>query len=552
MRRDPQPQTKEVNTSNLEAKLVELTTIVQQFVKGNSQQVLMCGVCANVGHHTDMCPTLHEDDAQVNAMMGGHQGQHQRHSNYHASYNSSWKPDPNLSYAPQQQQHYQQRPQYQQQQPQRQPSSSEMSLEDIVKSLATSTYKFQQETKNSIANLEAQIGDLTSSVSKLEARGRLPSQTEKNPRETVNAISLRNGRQVGGNEVKGTTQEEEENIGVVPSKEPIVDRKMETPKSPIPIVIPPPFPSRFATSKKKEEEKEIMNMLRKVEINIPLLDAIQQFPRYAKILKDFCTNKRKLKGNEKISMSENVSAVLQRKLPPKYKDPGMFTVPCKIGDVMISSAMLDLGASINVMPYSVYKSLNVGQLSKTGVVLEMSDKSNIFPRGVLEDVLVQVNQLVFPADFYVIDLDEKPSSKSGLILLGRPFLSTAKTIIDVHGGSFTMEFDGEKIEFNINDAMKYASDVSPLYFVDMIEPLVQHRIDLNPDKLSRMRVRKGFDKRNLKRKRNYSSLKPKNEGTTIELDERKLTKDGVAFVDPPDSDMRFLDSMGVDAPVDEA
>ena len=159
------------------------------------------------------------------------------------------------------------------------------------------------------------------------------------------------------------------------------------------MVIPPPFPSRLEVSKKKEEEKEFLDIFRKIEINLPLLDALKQLPKYAKFLKDVCTNKRKLKGNEKVLMSENVSAVLQRKMPPKCKDPGMFTIPCKIGDVSITHAMLDLGASINVMPYSVYESLKAGPLNKTGVIIQLADKSNVIPRGVLEDVLVQVDKL---------------------------------------------------------------------------------------------------------------------------------------------------------------
>ena len=84
----------------------------------------------------------------------------------------------------------------------------------------------------------------------------------------------------------------------------------------------------------------------------------------------------------------------------------MFTIPCKIGGLSITHAMLDLGALINVMPYSVYESLKAGPLNKTGVIIQLADKSNVIPRGVLEDVLVQVDKLVFPADFYVIDLNE--------------------------------------------------------------------------------------------------------------------------------------------------
>ena len=118
-------------------------------------------------------------------------------------------------------------------------------------------------------------------------------------------------------------------------------------------------------------------------------------PRYAKFLKELCTSKRKLKGNEKVSMGENVSALFQKKLPPKCKDPGMFTIPCKIGNTRFERAMLDLGASINVMPYSIYASLNLGPLEETGVIIQLADHSNTYPRRVIEDVLLQVNELVF-------------------------------------------------------------------------------------------------------------------------------------------------------------
>ena len=112
---------------------------------------------------------------------------------------------------------------------------------------------------------------------------------------------------------------------------------------PLPIVIPLHFPSQFAKSKNDEQEKDIIETFRKVKVNIYLLNAIKQIPRYAKVLKELCTSKRKLRGDEKVYMGEkNVSAVLQKKLPPKCKDPGIFTIPCKIGSVRIEKTMLDL------------------------------------------------------------------------------------------------------------------------------------------------------------------------------------------------------------------
>ncbi|XP_052622830.1 uncharacterized protein LOC128128071 [Lactuca sativa] len=304
----------------------------------------------------------------------------------------------------------------------------------------------------------------------------------KNP--NVSAITLRSGKTLGESQPKRVSREDkdEEIIVeplkvVVPPKEPVVpnvDQPDPSKKRIKPYVIPPPFPSRLASSKKQEEEeKEFLETFRKVQLNISLLDAIKQIPCYAKFLKDLCTNKRKFKTNGKIQVNANVSAVIQKKLPPKCKDPGMFAIPCTIGDLHVESVMLDLGASINVMPYSVFQSLNVGPLEETGVIIQLADKSSVFPRGVLEDVLVQVNQLVFPTDFYVIDLEEKTPSKSSMILLGRPFMNTAHTIIDVHNGKITMEFDRETIHFNIFEAMRYPMNISPLYRVDVIETIIR-------------------------------------------------------------------------------
>jgi len=104
-----------------------------------------------------------------------------------------------------------------------------------------------------------------------------------------------------------------------------------------------PFPSRLTKKPKESIEPDILEVFRRVQLNIPLLDAIKQVPRYAKFFKDLCTHKRKLKGNEVITLSENVSAVLQHKLPPKCKDKGSFSIPITIGKTQIPKAMCDLG-----------------------------------------------------------------------------------------------------------------------------------------------------------------------------------------------------------------
>ncbi|XP_024979008.1 uncharacterized protein LOC112516221 [Cynara cardunculus var. scolymus] len=210
-------------------------------------------------------------------------------------------------------------------------------------------------------------------------------------------------------------------------------------------------------------------------------------------------------------MGENVSAVLQEeKMPPKCKDP--------------DKAMLDLGASINAMPYSIYSSLNVGPLERTGVVIQLADRSNVYPKGVLEDVLVQVNELVFPADFYVIDMEEHNTSKSPLILLGRPFLKTSKTKIDVHDGTLTMEFDDEVIKFNIYDAIRYPSDVSSVSFVDVLDLITHDLYDLTNRNLLEVAITRHLDARTVNLLMKEYDLGPELKEIVLAMESNRHTK----------------------------
>ncbi|XP_062150390.1 uncharacterized protein LOC133859075 [Alnus glutinosa] len=189
-RLDLQPRPiNEVNISSLEQQIASLTSLVRQMAVGNMQTVKACGICSIVGHPTNMCPTLQEEPIeQVNA-TGGFPGQQQRkYDPYSSTYNPGWRDHPNLSYgSPQVNQHATQNhpsyQQYKQPYPPRQQSgqisNSGMSLDDIVKSLATNTLQFQQEMKVSIQSLENQMGQMATAISKLEAQNssKLPSQT---------------------------------------------------------------------------------------------------------------------------------------------------------------------------------------------------------------------------------------------------------------------------------------------------------------------------------------------------------------------------------------
>ncbi|CAN6723523.1 unnamed protein product [Malus baccata var. baccata] len=373
--------------------------------------------------------------------------------------------------------------------------------------------KAMQNQDKRVDQLEKQIGQIAEFVGKFRDPGQLPSSTIPNPKggfESAKAITLRSGKEVGAgptsktghNEDKILQMEEEESRLATAKVVPPLPQVPKTPNLPnlshkgknvsnsvhtnvFPSNVP--FPSRFMQTKKEEAEKDILETFRKVQVNIPLLDAIKQVPRYANFLKELCTTRKRMSTKEVVKVSENVSAILQSKLPPKCKDPGSFTILCVIGNTRFESAMLDLGASINVMPYSIYASMNLGALKNDGVIIQLADRSNAYPKGVLEDVLVQVNHLVFPADFYVLEMDESDHAPSLPILLGRPFMKTARTKIDVYSGTLSMEFNGEVVNFNLSDSIKYPErNDSCLYLYYAIHGYLD---DLNDDALEKVITR---------------------------------------------------------------
>ncbi|XP_016199757.1 uncharacterized protein LOC107640772 [Arachis ipaensis] len=169
-------------------------------------------------------------------------------------------------------------------------------------------------------------------------------------------------------------------------------------------------------------------------------------PLYAKFLKDLINKKRSWHEKKTIMLTEECSTVIQRGLPLKLKDPRSFFVPCTIGSLTIDKALCDLGASINLIPYSMIRRLCIEEVNPTQMSLELMDKSLVSPRGVIENLLVQVGAFIFPADFVILDLGEEGSDS---IILGRPFLATARAIIDVEQGELTLRVHDESITLNV-------------------------------------------------------------------------------------------------------
>ncbi|XP_048227272.1 uncharacterized protein LOC125369297 [Ricinus communis] len=158
-------------------------------------------------------------------------------------------------------------------------------------------------------------------------------------------------------------------------------------------------------------------------------------PRYAKFLKEILSNKRKLEDLGLVTLNEECLTILKNKLSVKRHDPGSFTVPCIIGDLHISDALADLGASINLMPSSLFEKLGLSEPKPTKMRVQLTNRTVKYPRGIVEDVLVKIDKFIFPIDFVVVDMKGKSSVP---LILGRPFLATSRAVIYVCDGKLQL------------------------------------------------------------------------------------------------------------------
>ena len=187
-----------------------------------------------------------------------------------------------------------------------------------------------------------------------------------------------------------------------------------------------------------------------MKVNIPLLDIIKQVPTYVKFLKDLCTIKKGLGIEKKAFLTEKVSAIIQIKNPVKYKDPRSPTILVNIGGTCIDKSLLDLGASVNLLPYSVYKQLGLRELKPTNITFSLADRSVKIPNGIVEDVLVKVKKFYYPVDFVMLDTEPIENGPNHVqIILGRPFMATANAIINCRNGVMQLTFGNMTLELNI-------------------------------------------------------------------------------------------------------
>ncbi|RVW76985.1 hypothetical protein CK203_055557 [Vitis vinifera] len=362
----------------------------------------------------------------------------------------------------------------------------------------------QNDISQKIDNLQYSISRLTN-LNTVQEKGRFPSQPHQNPkgihevethegessqvRDVKALITLRSGKKVESptpkpyveekeeeetkkrNEMKGKKKDISEEkkdrdstVNANPKKELIKEELMKKRTS-------PPFPQALHGKKGIKNASEILEVLSQVKVNIPLLDMIKQVPSYAKFLKDLCTIKRGLNVNKKALLTEQV----------------------------VEKALLDLGASVNLLPYSVYKQLGLGELKPTSITLSLADRSVKIPRGIIEDVLVQVDNFYYPVDFVVLDTDPLVKEANYVpIILGRPFLSTSNAIINCRNGLMQLTFGNMTLELNIFHMSKKL--ITPEEEEAFLNSVVDFLLKL-PDICNKLEAE------NLKMKANFAALR---------------------------------------------
>ncbi|GJY77610.1 reverse transcriptase domain-containing protein, partial [Tanacetum coccineum] len=325
--------------------------------------------------------------------------------------------------------------------------------------------------------------------------GTLPSQTVTNPRQQINAITTRSGKTleepstpfVPPTPVISIPQKEPvqnpetstekvqnpnlENTAHVPSPEEEESIFMEIPKpkakktvnldpnSPNPNSYQSklPYPERMKVrenDKPSAQHSRFLKMFKQLRLEIGLKDALVEMPKFNKWLSSLLRNKEKLEEIAITTVNAECSAIIMNKVPEKLEDPGKFLIPCALQELNRTSALADSGASINLLPHSIYKKLELEALTPTRMTLELANRSITHPMGIAEDVVVRVDGFTFLADFVVVNFEPDPRVP---IILGRPFLRTAKALIDLYEETLTLRVGKEELVYYADKSEKNKS-----------------------------------------------------------------------------------------------
>ncbi|XP_070036904.1 uncharacterized protein [Nicotiana tomentosiformis] len=327
---------------------------------------------------------------------------------------------------------------------------------------------------SAIKGIETQLGQLSMALNNLP-QGTLSADininpSEQNPNQLI-AVSLRNGRDLDREQEVAQSSRDTMLITPVPLEidesteltevvieqaqvdkgkekeieqlpEQVVEKTPNQEKTPSngQKLIPALFPQRLAKKKKDDQYRKFIEMLRQIQLNILLMDALREMPGYSKMMKDLMSRKFDFQDLSTVTQTQTCSAVVTRPMAKQLFDPDSFTIPCTIESYAFAKALCDLGASINLMPLAIYTKLGIGRARPTSMLLQLANRTVKMPTGILDDVLIQVGKFVFPVDFVILDcqVDEEIP-----IILGRPFLATRRALIDCETGELKMRLNNE-------------------------------------------------------------------------------------------------------------
>jgi len=188
-------------------------------------------------------------------------------------------------------------------------------------------------------------------------------------------------------------------------------------------------------------------------------------PTYARFMKELLTKKREFPKQETLELEAGCSAIIQKSLPQNSRDLGSFTFPVTIGNLTVGRALLDLGASVNLIPLSMLKKIGDVEVRLTRMTLQLVDISIKYPYWIVEDLIVKVDKFLFPVDFVVMDMEEDVEVP---LILGRSFMKTARVIIDVDKGKLKVHVQDEEVNFDVFEARKHPSNAKECFRVDVL------------------------------------------------------------------------------------
>nr|GFB47247.1 reverse transcriptase domain-containing protein [Tanacetum cinerariifolium] len=320
---------------------------------------------------------------------------------------------------------------------------------------------------------------VSSNTASSSGSGTLPGNTITNPKEELKGITTRNGfayqRSKTPSPSKQGTKVTKDQVQTPSSQNtaPVQPSVIQSESlalifepvvalvgAPMPNLKPSiPYPSRRDNEKCRdqanEQIKNFYEIFKDMSFEISFMDALTLMPKFASTLKALIGNKKKLNEMARTPMNEHCSAVILNKLPRKLRDPGKFLIPCEFPRMDECLALADLGASINLMPFSVWEALSLPELTPTSMTLELADRSVSKPIGIAKDVSFKVGVFQFPADFVVVDFEPDPRV---LLILGRCFLKTGRALIDVHKGDLTLRIGKESITYNLDQTVRYSAN----------------------------------------------------------------------------------------------